>query len=214
MKKVFVIRADAPDASTSSSIDEISDKVFGTYGDILNLKSQFVACSYDEPTFEPVSDTFNGYNFVSGVGQVTIETSVQGVENSVIRDAMIAAANAKYGDLQSKVTNGEIDYVMLCLPAGTSGSWIAYGYVNWWLSVYNNQWCNFPSAQMHELGRNIGLAPSRKTAMYDDQGCMMGYSYDTDEGPQSASTQQRIGSLAGSKMPNFLSQILHHILVV
>ena len=125
MKKVFVIRADAPDASTSSSIDEISDKVFGTYGDILNLKSQFVACSYDEPTFEPVSDTFNGYNFVSGVGQVTIETSVQGVENSVIRDAMIAAANAKYGNLQSKVTNGDIDYVMLCLPRGTSDNWIA-----------------------------------------------------------------------------------------
>ena len=184
VKKVFVIRADAPDASTGSTIDEISDKVFGTFGDILNLKSQFAACSYNDLTFEPVSDAFNEYNIVNGIGEVAISTNVNGVDNSVIRDAMIAAANTKYGDLQTKVMNGEIDYVMLCLPPGTSGSWISYAYMNSWLSVYNDAWCNFPSAQIHGLGRNIGLAPSRETAMRNDQSGMMGYSYGEDEGPE------------------------------
>jgi len=37
------------------------------------------------------------------------------------------------------------------------GAWIAYAYVNSWLTVYNNNYCNYVSAQMHELGHNLNL---------------------------------------------------------
>ena len=45
------------------------------------------------------------------------------------------------------------DYVILCLPPGTLGGWIAYAYINSWLSVYNDNWCRYPSAQLHEVGK-------------------------------------------------------------
>lgn len=61
---------------------------------------------------------------------------------------------------------------------------IAYAYINSYLSVYNDQWCNSPSGQLHELGHNLNLAHSGEgTNAYGDQSGMMGYSYSTDEGP-------------------------------
>ena len=182
-KKVLVLRADSPSGSTTSTISQISDAVFGTSGDPANLKSQYAACSHDKLKFEPVSATFNGNNIAAGVGEVSLSINVNGVNNSVVRQAMLDAADAKYGSLGAKVSNGEIDYVMLCIPPGTSGGWIAYAYINYWLSVYNNQWCNFLSAQMHELGHNLNLAHSGESATYDDQSGMMGYSYSSSDTP-------------------------------
>jgi len=182
-KKVFVIRAIAPDASTTKNMNEISDKVFGTGTDIVNLKSQFAACSYNKLLFEPVIDTFGDYSITNGVGEVNIGTNVNGIADGVIRDAMLAAADEKYGNLNSLVNNGDIDHVMLCLPPGTSGNWLAYAYINFWLSVYNDLWCNYPSTQMHEMGHNLGLAHSGELSEYDDTSSMMGFSYGQDESP-------------------------------
>jgi hypothetical protein len=46
------------------------------------------------------------------------------------------------------------DLVMFCQPPG-NGGWIAYGYVNAKTSYYNNDWCQYVSAQLHEVGHNI-----------------------------------------------------------
>merc|ERR1711983_106752 len=128
--------------------------------------------------------TWNGMTITGGVGEVSLSSNVNGIENGVIRQNMITAANQKYGSLSSKISNGEIDHVVLCIPPGTSGSWIAYAYINSWLSVYNNDWCNYVSVLMHEVGHNLGLAHSGETATYDDQSCMMGYSYSQDDTPE------------------------------
>lgn len=56
-------------------------------------------------------------------------------------------------------------------------------YINSWNSVYSNQWCNYPSAQLHELGHNLNMAHSNEAGTYRDQSGMMGYSYSNDEGP-------------------------------
>lgn len=70
-------------------------------------------------------------------------------------------------------------------PPGTM-SGIAYAFINSWMSVYSNEWCNYPSAQIHELGHNFGYAHSNEgTQNYGDQSGMMGYSYSQDEGPVS-----------------------------
>ena len=82
------------------------------------------------------------------------------------------------------------NHVMYCLPPGTM-SGIAYAFVNSWMSVYSDQWCTYVSAQMHELGHNIGLAHSGELTCpvyasdceYGDQSGMMGYSYGQDDTP-------------------------------
>ena len=140
---VLALRVVAADASTTSSEIDISNEIFGTNGDVVNLKSQYAACSYNQLNFYPTTD--NRVN--NGVYTVTITNTVSGVSDGVIRNAVNSQATAELGDLPS-----QFDYVMQCLPPGTNGGWIAYAYINHWLSVYNNNWCNYPSGQMHELG--------------------------------------------------------------
>ena len=54
--------------------------------------------------------------------------------------------------------------------------------MNSWLTVYNNlynnDWCRYPSGQVHEIGHNLGLNhASEGTDEYGDQTGFMGYSY-------------------------------------
>ena len=54
--------------------------------------------------------------------------NVIGVDNSLVRDAAVAEGDSALGDMES-----QFDHVVLCLPPGTSGGWIAYAYINWYL---------------------------------------------------------------------------------
>lgn len=170
-KEVLVVR----EARTESTAFEISDEIFGTNGDTVNLAKQYSACSYGQLTFSPVV----GDKVTGGVLTVSIETTnnvIVGNSDGVIREKMKTAA-------RDELNGGYLgaDYVMLCIPPGTDGNWIAYAYINYWLSVYNNKWCNFPSGQMHELGHNFGMAHAGEGGgPYADQSGMMGYSYDDD----------------------------------
>jgi hypothetical protein len=146
-KRVLVIRAVAADSSTTASESTLSDDIFGTLGDAVNLKSQYSSCSNGKLLFEPL--TTNSLVGTDGVYTVSLPTTfVSGASDGTIREAMVNKATADLGTLTSIA-----DYVMLCLPPGTSGGWIAYAYVNWWLSVYNDVWCQYPSAQLHEMGK-------------------------------------------------------------
>jgi hypothetical protein len=76
-----------------------------------------------------------------------------GAADGTIRDAAIAQASTDFGNVALYTI---ADYVMVCLPPGTSGGgWLAYAYLNYWLSVYNDYWCKSPSVQMHEMGTFI-----------------------------------------------------------
>ena len=175
-KTVLVVRIEADDASTSASASTISDDVFGTGSDKINLKERFETCSYGQVVIEPASDSDH---ITDGVVEVTIPDTVSGASDSTIRNAAVNAATTLLGDLPS-----QFDHVMLCIPPGTSGGWIAYAYVNSWLSVYNDNWCLRPSGQVHEIGHNLGLAHSGEGSdPYGDESGMMGYSYPQDEDP-------------------------------
>jgi len=170
-KSMLALRVIASDASTTSTANQISDAWFGTDGDNVNHKSQYYACSGDKLEFNPLVNSNGG--IVNGVLTVSITETVDGTENTIIRSAATAKATSVLGaDLFS-----EPDHVMVCIPPGTNGGWIAYAYINSSLSVYNDLWCNYVSAQMHEIGHNIGLAHSGESSSYDDQSGMMGYSY-------------------------------------
>jgi len=55
-------------------------------------------------------------------------------------------------------------------------------YVGGWLSVFNDQWCTFPSIQVHEIGHNLRLhhAGEHQEGEYEDRIGLMGISYDAD----------------------------------
>jgi hypothetical protein len=147
-KSVLVIRAIAADQSTTASESTLSDDIFGTFGDPVNLRSQYSQCSDGKLQFQPL--TTNSLVGSDGVYTVTLpSTFVTGASDGTIRDAMLIKAIVDLGEYLNIIA----DYVMLCLPPGTTGDWLAYAYINHWLSVYNDVWCQYPSGQLHEIGK-------------------------------------------------------------
>jgi hypothetical protein len=147
VNNVLVVRANAIDDSTSANEAELSDSWFGTGNDLVNLKSQYSDCSFGQLTCNPFDGvTSNGTSVSKGAISVNIAMDVTAVADGIVRDAMRSAATNQLGDLPS-----QFDHVALCIPPGTSGRWIAYGYVNSWLTVFNDNWCTYVSAQMHEV---------------------------------------------------------------
>ena len=68
IKTVLVVRVVANDSSTTASADQLSDSVFGTNGDLVNLKTQYAACSHNQLQFQPATGTgiANGNLIVDG----------------------------------------------------------------------------------------------------------------------------------------------------
>ena len=168
----LAVRIIGADAATTASISQISDEWFGTYGDPVNYKSQIEACSYNAVTVSK----FTGSGVTEGVTTVSISNTVSGTSDGVIRDAADLAV--------SNLGLGSPDHTILCIPPGTSGNWIGYAYIDWDLSVFNDNWCLYPSIQMHEIGHNWNLGHSGYSSdEYGDQSGMMGYSYSSDDSP-------------------------------
>ena len=156
-RKVLVLRIVASDKTTNATEAELSNKVFGGGGDVLNLKSQFNRCSNGQVQFEPMtSNTIVGPD---GVYTVNLpSTIVTDSSDVVIRDAAVDKATRDLAP--GKTLKSITDHVMVCIPSGAKDAtgnkkWLAYAYVNHWLSVFNDEWCKSPSAQMHELGKCI-----------------------------------------------------------
>lgn len=122
-KRVLVVRVIAPDSSTSSSTATISDSIFGTSGDTVNLKSQYEACSFGKLVFEPApNQTLPNQTLpaiVNGVVEVTIPRNISGASSNAITNAVYKEATTLLGNLRF-----QFDHVMFCLPPGTSGNWI------------------------------------------------------------------------------------------
>jgi hypothetical protein len=178
-KKVLVVRIKGTDFSTTADMNALSDAVFGTSGDPVNLKERFNACSNGTLTMGPYEGTTDtGVTIDGGVAEVDIDFNVAGEKSGTVANWAKTAATNLLGDLPS-----QFDHVMFCIPPNTAGGWIAWGkfvrcvlllrrlrahecvlfspvsaYVNSWLSVYNDNWCTYVSAQMHEIGTFKGYS--------------------------------------------------------
>ena len=154
IRRVLAIRVEALDSNTTSSEVEISNKVFGTSGDKINLSERFNSCSYGELQVLPFSGHTNTGFYINetsdnvGVVTVSINETVTGRNHGAIRNAAEVAAIELLGDLES-----QFDHVMFCLPPGTRGRWTAYAIADHWMTIYNDARCNHPSSQMHEFGK-------------------------------------------------------------
>ena len=144
-RTVLVVRVIASDGSSTATPAQLSDSVFGTDGDPVNLKSQYDACSYGKLNFIPAPDrtaTGGGVDIVNGATEVSIATSVsQG--DIVMRNAISSQLAANFGITGNFGENQDLaDYLMYCLPVGTMNG-IAYAFVDSWMSVYSDLWCTY-----------------------------------------------------------------------
>ena len=139
-RSVLVVRVIANGGTTTASESQLSDSIFGTSGDSLNLQSWYNQCSYNQLNFVPATDENSRIN--NGVYTVTVSSKPSDGDSKMNND-IVAALNEKF-DVSSP--NQIADHVMYCLPAGTM-SGIAYANVNNWRSVYSDNWCTSVSAQ-------------------------------------------------------------------
>ena len=157
-RTVLAVRVLLNDGSYSyASQTGLSDDIFGNGVDTVNLKSQYAACSFNQLVFDKTSDRSMSTNpndgttsISAGVMDVKVDLNVTAGGDNAVRNAVTSKINSVFG-----VTNPTdlANHVMYCLPSGIM-SGIAYAYINSWNSVYNNDWCNYLSAQMHEV-RNL-----------------------------------------------------------
>jgi hypothetical protein len=170
-KTVLLVRVLASNAMTGFSNAELSDGAFGT--DSVNLKTQYESCSYGQLQMVPAVDRAShvddgniNTNIVNGATTVTIAATVGIQSQNTMTNQVTAALIIQF----SVLSPDELaDHVMYCLPPNSFDG-IAYAYIYNWLSVYKNEWCTYVSAQMHELGHNLGLAHSNEDNVeYADQ---------------------------------------------
>uniref|UniRef100_A0A7S1B5D5 Peptidase M11 gametolysin domain-containing protein n=1 Tax=Corethron hystrix TaxID=216773 RepID=A0A7S1B5D5_9STRA len=156
----------------STPAGTLSDEWFGTLGkDRVNMKSQFKACSYGKLTFDAVPDR-PSVGLKDGVMTVRLNKDVRGNEPYTVQNWVRAELFRRLGSSYLKY-----DHLAFCMPPGM-GLWLAYGYVPGTLTVYNDEWCGRVSAQMHEVGHNLGFDHSGTVrGEYDDTSGMMGYSW-------------------------------------
>lgn len=116
-KNVIVIRAigsepgEEPDADAST----LSRRIFGGDDDNLNLKDGYAACSGNQLTMEKAT----GFEeIIEGVLEVQLDMSTTNQTGAVLEDAISEAAKAKLGTSQE--LESLFDFVMFCLPPGTS----------------------------------------------------------------------------------------------
>ncbi|KAG7374726.1 polymorphic outer membrane domain containing protein [Nitzschia inconspicua] len=159
--KTKVIRVSGSNgaASPTATAAQLKEDIFD---DASCLKSQFHACSKGALTITE-----------GPIEEVTIATDPSGPAD-VTRGWM-------EGNATALVAKADYQLVLFCQPQ-TTGGWIAYAYINDWRSYYNHNWCRYVSAQLHEVGHNLGLAHAGEARVeYGDQTGMMGYSYSQDD---------------------------------
>jgi hypothetical protein len=181
--KVLVVRiVDGAGTGPDANAEVLQENIFN---DKVCLKSQYEACSHDQVLITQATEfstTLENNVSINGIVDVHVNAlAVEGNYKMLEYEAM-AAANNIYGRFSSLAET--FDLVMFCQPPGT-GDWLAYAYVNDWRSFYNNKWCQRVSAQMHEVGHNMNLAHSGlpNDSVYADKSGMMGFSYNSDNGP-------------------------------
>lgn len=166
----------------------MSDNMFGTGTDQVNLKSQIADCSADQlivipglpPTASPyeiASVTAQSAGHPTGFMEATIDiditTPIDANSNRyTVRNAVIS----KVQSLLNFNLPGPFDHVIFNLPGCYYDcGWAAYAYINSWNQVYQGNYYSYAGVQVHEYGHNLGLAHSgiQGSGTYTDHTCQV-----------------------------------------
>jgi len=128
-RKVLVIRVKMPSSATTATVDQLSDSVFGTFGDQVNLKSQYDACSFGKLTFEPLLALNPGDPLLDADGVYEVEIGSD-IQNHVdLREAITDKLNADFANTNlPDNSNDPLDEtvpfsnVLYCMPPGVMTS--------------------------------------------------------------------------------------------
>ena len=175
-RSLVIIRVTAGDASPTYGAADMSDAFFGTHGDPNNLKLRYALCSMNKLVFNPGT----GAGFTDGVAEISITNNIVGNNVHDLVPIITNAIVAKFGNSLA----GSYDHIVYALPRGTtfnsggSNRWLAFAYVDHYLSAYNDDNIMYISNEVHETGHNLGLQHSAHgDVQYGDQSGTMGYGY-------------------------------------
>ncbi len=167
--KTLVIRViDRNNVAPTASIDQLRNDIFQ---DSVSLKTQTEACSYGKLKIEPFhGKTPLNKDVNNGIVEIKMNFDIK-VDKLGLDQAAMTAAREQLGDLNDP----RFDLVMFCIPPGNN-DFLAFAYPHSKYSFYNNDWCRYVAAQMHEVGHNIGLDHSGQAneGEYADTTGMMG----------------------------------------
>ena len=117
-KTILAVRVIAANASYGFSEATLSDEVFGTFGDVFNLKSGYSQCSHGKLNMIKANDqTENGVTISNGVVTITVATNTS-EGDGVMRNDITAKLNSVFGVTSPTAL---ANHVMYCLPPGTMG---------------------------------------------------------------------------------------------
>ncbi|CAJ1931135.1 unnamed protein product [Cylindrotheca closterium] len=178
IQKALVVRVTTSDGKAPEpSAAQMSDKVFGTSGDIVNAKSVFEGCSHGKMKVVPAT----GDGVINGVIEITSSAvSIPKGDHAIYNDVLEKLeTHFSVTDLASI-----FEFVLIGIPDGTmKGAW-AYAQTPY--SIYGDPNILYPTMTVHEMGHNLNLhhaneGTSKEGVNGDHQG-MMGYVIDHDEG--------------------------------
>jgi len=181
-RRVLVLRVSTIGSNQTYTTDELSHNFFADND--LTLKSQYAACSHGKLTFEPVSSNVSDH-IEGGVLDVELNVTAHSMERNELGNLAIGEAERLIGNNLIDVANN----IIICQPPDSLGDWVAYAYVHQPYSVYKGEWCGFISANMHEVGHNLGFKHSNLPAaqgsdgIYGDRTDYMGWSYPRQKWP-------------------------------
>jgi hypothetical protein len=173
--KVLVIRVtDKNNKSPTANDAQLIDDIFT---DSSSLATQTMACSYGALEIVPFEGKSpNNYDIQNGIINVKVDRydSNQGM---LLDLAALGAARALIGDYNHPM----FDLIMMVLPKSDSSK-VAWSFADSKFSFYHNDWARRVSAQMHEVGHNLGLSHSgHLDDEYGDQTGFMGYANGEDD---------------------------------
>ena len=148
-KPILVVKVtDMNGLARTESVSVISDDVFGTISDPVNLKSQMAACSFGQLNViagNPPTNSAGSNEEAPGVIQVTIPVSLNNTR-AVVRNAITTEAQTKLGFTLPGPYQQVMYVVHSCI---VDCGWAAYAYVNSWNSVYQGTYYKQVGVQMH-----------------------------------------------------------------
>jgi hypothetical protein len=96
VRTVVVMRIVARDSATTASEAQLADKIFGTSGDLVNLKSRFDECSDGQMLMKPL--TTNSDIGTDGVYTINLPNyDVIGVDAQIVIGVALSAARTTLG---------------------------------------------------------------------------------------------------------------------
>ena len=159
VKHTLVVKVyDVNGKARTESPEQISDDIFGTNGDAVNLRTQMSACSMGRVDFRP-GDNGNGnidqtLYVAPGVITVQIDISIESNSRTDIENAITTKVQYK---LKSTLPGPYKHVIYIVEKCYVDCTYAAYAYVNSYLGVYQGENYKYVGVLMHEIGHNFGL---------------------------------------------------------